>query len=72
MKAAWAMESCPEIRMVRKLHAEGAVSVMRDTSPEMEEIRELLRDSQRGSRDKAIRARYHGTGEDKLAVERRA
>ena len=34
---------------------------MRDTSPEMEEIRELLRDSQRGSRQKMITARYHGT-----------
>lgn len=53
--------------LVRKLHADGAVSVMRDTSPEMEEIRELLRDSQRGSRNAAIRARYHGTAEDKLA-----
>ena len=53
--------------LVRKLHAEGALSVMRDTSPEMEEIRELLRDSQRGSRDKAIRARYHGTEDDQLA-----
>jgi len=53
--------------LVRKLHAEGALSVMRDTSPEMEEIRELLRDSQRGSRDKAIRARYHGTDDDQLA-----
>ena len=52
--------------LVRKLHADGAVSVMRDTSPEMEEIRELLRDSQRGSRNDAIRARYHGTAEDKL------
>jgi len=53
--------------LVRKLHADGAVSVMRDTSPEMDEIRELLRDSQRGSRDKAIRARYHGSEEDTLA-----
>ena len=53
--------------LVRKLHSEGAVSVMRDTSPEMEEIRELLRDSQRGSRTNAIRARYHGTADDKLA-----
>ena len=53
--------------LVRKLHADGAVSVMNDTSPEMEEIRELLRDSQRGSRDNAIRARYHGTADDKLA-----
>jgi len=53
--------------LVRKLHADGAVSVMRDTAPEMEEIRELLRDSQRGSRNNAIRARYHGTAEDKLA-----
>ena len=53
--------------LVRKLHADGPVSVMRDTSPEMEEIRELLRDSQRGSRNNAIRARYHGTQDDKLA-----
>jgi len=53
--------------LVRKLHAEGAVSVMRDTSEEMEEIRELLRDSQRGSRNNAIKARYHGTEDDKLA-----
>jgi pre-mRNA-splicing factor RBM22/SLT11 len=53
--------------LVRKLHADGPVSVMRDTSAEMEEIRELLRDSQRGSRTSAIRARYHGTAEDKLA-----
>jgi len=53
--------------LVRKLHSEGAVSVMRDTSPEMDEIRELLRDSQRGSRDKAISARYHGTDADTLA-----
>jgi pre-mRNA-splicing factor RBM22/SLT11 len=53
--------------LVRKLHADGAVSVMRDLSPEMEEIRELLRDSQRGSRNKAIRARYHGTDDDALA-----
>ncbi|KAL1518445.1 hypothetical protein AB1Y20_002737 [Prymnesium parvum] len=53
--------------LVRKLHAEGAVSVMRDTSEEMEAIREKLRESQRGSRNQAIRARYHGTEEDKLA-----
>jgi len=53
--------------LVRKLHSDGAVSVMREQSPEMEEIRELLRDSQRGSRNDAIRARYHGTGDDKLA-----
>ena len=53
--------------LVRKLHADGAVSVMRDTSSEMEEIRELLRDSQRGSRNDAIRARYHGSADDKLA-----
>lgn len=53
--------------LVRKLHAEGPVSVMRDTSEQMEEIREQLRDSQRGSRTQAIRARYHGTEEDKLA-----
>jgi pre-mRNA-splicing factor RBM22/SLT11 len=53
--------------LVRKLHADGAVSVMRDTSEEMEQIRELLRDSQRGSRNKAISARYHGTDDDKLA-----
>ena len=53
--------------LVRKLYADGAVSVMRDTSAEMEEVRELLRDSQRGSRNAAISARYHGTGEDKLA-----
>ena len=53
--------------LVRKLHADGPVSVMRDTSTEMDEIRELLRDSQRGSRDKAIRARYHGTEDDQLA-----
>mmetsp|Transcript_53994 Transcript_53994/g.117751 ORF Transcript_53994/g.117751 Transcript_53994/m.117751 type:complete len:439 (-) Transcript_53994:367-1683(-) len=53
--------------LVRRLHMDGAVSVMRDTSDEMEEIRETLRDSQRGSRNDAIRARYHGTKEDKLA-----
>jgi len=53
--------------LVRKLHMDGAVSVMRDTSDEMEEIRETLRDSQRGSRNEAIRNRYHGTKEDKLA-----
>jgi len=53
--------------LVRKLHTDGAVSVMRETTPEMDEIRELLRDSQRGSRDKAIRARYHGTEDDSLA-----
>ena len=47
--------------------ADDTWQVMRDTSPEMEEIRELLRDSQRGSRNNAIRARYHGTQEDKLA-----
>jgi len=40
---------------------------MRDTSDEMEEIRETLRDSQRGSRDDAIKSRYHGTEGDKLA-----
>merc|ERR1740130_2490259 len=33
----------------------------------MEELRELLKDSQRGSRDEAIRNRYHGTKEDLLA-----
>jgi len=55
--------------LVRKLHADGPVSVMRDTAPEMEEIRELLRDSQRGSRNNAIRARYHGTADDKLAAK---
>jgi len=53
--------------LVRKLHMDGAVSVMRDTSSEMEEIRETLRDSQRGSRNEAIKARYHGTKDDKLA-----
>ena len=41
--------------------------VMRDTSDEIEEIRETLRDSQRGSRNEAIKARYHGTKDDKLA-----
>jgi len=46
--------------LVRKLHAEGALGCMRDTSDEMEEIREALRDSQRGSRNEAIRNRYHG------------
>ena len=40
---------------------------MRDTSNEIEEIRETLRDSQRGSRNNAIRARYHGSEDDKLA-----
>ena len=40
---------------------------MRDTSDEVEEIRETLRDSQRGSRNDAIRHRYHGTKDDKLA-----
>ena len=53
--------------LVRKLHADGPVSVMRDTSTEMDEIRELLRDSQRGSRNVAIRNRYHGTDDDPLA-----
>ena len=53
--------------LVRKLHEEGPVSCMRDTSPEMDEVRELLRDSQRGSRNKAIAARYHGTADDALA-----
>jgi len=53
--------------LVRKLHAEGAVGCMRDASDEMEEIRETLRDSQRGSRNDAIRNRYHGTDGDKLA-----
>mmetsp|Transcript_26261 Transcript_26261/g.43546 ORF Transcript_26261/g.43546 Transcript_26261/m.43546 type:complete len:439 (-) Transcript_26261:118-1434(-) len=53
--------------LVRRLHMDGAVSVMRDTSDAMEEIRETLRDSQRGSRNEAIKNRYHGTKEDKLA-----
>lgn len=53
--------------LVRKLHADGPVSVMRDTSDECEEMRETLRDSQRGSRNDAIRNRYHGTKDDKLA-----
>jgi len=55
--------------LVRKLHAEGALGCMRDTSDEMEEIREALRDSQRGSRNEAIRNRYHGTEGDKLAAK---
>mmetsp|Transcript_46577 Transcript_46577/g.108250 ORF Transcript_46577/g.108250 Transcript_46577/m.108250 type:complete len:439 (-) Transcript_46577:300-1616(-) len=54
-------------KLVRRLHMDGAVSVMRDTSDEVEEIRETLRDSQRGSRNEAIKARYHGTKDDKLA-----
>ena len=45
--------------LVRRLHADGAVSVMRDMSPEMEELRELIKDLQQGSRDQAIRNRYH-------------
>ena len=53
--------------LVRRLHADGAVSVMRDMSPEMEELRELIKDLQQGSRDQAIRNRYHGTEGDKLA-----
>ena len=40
---------------------------MRDMGEEMEELRDLLKDSQRGSRDEAIRNRYHGTKEDLLA-----
>jgi len=54
-------------KLVRKLHADGALSCMRDMGEEMEELRELLKDSQRGSRDEAIRNRYHGTKEDLLA-----
>ena len=42
------------------MHADGALSCMRDMGEEMEELRELLKDSQRGSRDEAIRNRYHG------------
>ena len=53
--------------LVRKLHADGPLGCMRDASDEMEEIRETLRDSQRGSRNEAIRNRYHGTDGDKLA-----
>ena len=45
---------------MRKLHADGALSCMRDMGEEMEELRELLKDSQRGSRDEAIRNRYPG------------
>lgn len=54
-------------KLVRRLHADGALSCMRDMGEEMEELRELLKDSQRGSRDEAIRNRYHGTKEDLLA-----
>ena len=54
-------------KLVRRLHAEGALSCMRDMGEEMEELRDLLKDSQRGSRDEAIRNRYHGTKEDLLA-----
>ena len=57
--------SHPELlsSLVRKLHDYGPVDVMRDTSDEVEEMRETLRDSQRGSRNEAIRNRYHGTKE---------
>lgn len=53
--------------LVRRLHADGPLSCMRDMGEEMEELRELLKNSQHGSRDEAIRNRYHGTKEDALA-----
>ena len=37
---------------------------MRDMGEEMEELRDLLKDSQRGSRDEAIRNRYRNPNPD--------
>eukprot|EP00286_Rhodomonas_abbreviata_P023555 CAMPEP_0181311784 /NCGR_PEP_ID=MMETSP1101-20121128/13337_1 /TAXON_ID=46948 /ORGANISM="Rhodomonas abbreviata, Strain Caron Lab Isolate" /LENGTH=352 /DNA_ID=CAMNT_0023418569 /DNA_START=121 /DNA_END=1176 /DNA_ORIENTATION=- len=47
-------------KLISALERHGAVSVMRDKSDEMEEIKEKLKASQRGSRDQNIRDRYHG------------
>lgn len=48
-------------KLVRMLHADGPLGVMRDAGDEAEEIRETLRDAARGSRNESIKARYHGT-----------
>lgn len=48
-------------KLITALERQGAVTVMRDKSEEMEEIKEKLKASQRGSRDQNIRDRYHGT-----------
>jgi pre-mRNA-splicing factor RBM22/SLT11 len=46
--------------LIEALERLGTVEVMRDKSAEMEEIKEQMRASQRGSRDQNIRDRYHG------------
>lgn len=55
----------PELmkKLKEALEKDGPVSVMRDKSTEMEEIKERMKESQRGSRDQNIRNRYHGTDE---------
>ena len=61
--------SHPELHssLVRSLETDGVVSTMQDSSVEMEEVRDALKNSQRGNRNASIRARYHGTKDDKLA-----
>ncbi|KAJ1489383.1 hypothetical protein T484DRAFT_1937320 [Baffinella frigidus] len=48
-------------KLTEALERLGTVEVMRDKSADMEEIKEQMRASQRGSRDQNIRDRYHGT-----------
>jgi pre-mRNA-splicing factor RBM22/SLT11 len=50
-------------KLISSLEREGAVKVMKDKSEEMEDIKEKLKESQRGSRDQNIRNRYHGNDE---------
>jgi pre-mRNA-splicing factor RBM22/SLT11 len=50
-------------KLISALDREGAVKVMKDKSEEMEDIKEKMKESQRGSRDQNIRNRYHGNDE---------
>ncbi len=50
-------------KLISALEREGAVKVMKDKSEEMEDIKEKMKESQRGSRDQNIRNRYHGNDE---------
>ena len=50
-------------KLITALERDGTVKVMKDKSEEMEDIKEKLKESQRGSRDQNIRNRYHGNDE---------
>ncbi|KAJ1640827.1 hypothetical protein T492DRAFT_926392 [Pavlovales sp. CCMP2436] len=48
------------LEFTKRLNADGAVSVMKSLDPIVDEIKEMLLESQRGNRTENIRNRYHG------------